>query len=152
MEVEVKPLYYFDEKSLKTIDVDPKLGVKAIVGKYEGKDEYGFHKFIFPDDWAPDEAYRYLLAILEIPPSKPIFEISKLTQDELLERGNCLVIQGEAIHTIISRNKVIYDEEELKRAAKTLIGKPLYLNHDPRQVIGKVINAWFDPELSLIHI
>ena len=150
MEVQVRPPHEFEDGSFKVVDVDPKLGVKAIVGKYEGRDEYGFHKFIFPDDWSRDEAWRYLLAILEIPPSKPIFEI-KVSEGKLwFEKDDKLIIQGEAIHTIISRNKVVYDEEELRKAARTLIGKPLCLNHDPRQVVGRIVNAWFDPERRAI--
>jgi len=56
-----------------------------------------------------------------------------------------LRIRGIAIKATKSRNNNIYLEEELKRAAPTLIGKPVYIEHvSADKAIGKVINAWWD--------
>lgn len=56
-------------------------------------------------------------------------------------------IAGNAIEVGVSRNKVNYSPEELKIAAKTLIGKPLLLNHgdnDVRNIMGKITDASFE--------
>jgi len=56
-------------------------------------------------------------------------------------------IIGNAIEVGISRNKVKYTADELASAARTLIGKPLLLNHgdnDVRNIVGKIIDATFE--------
>jgi len=56
-------------------------------------------------------------------------------------------IIGNAIEVGISRNKVKYTPEELASAARTLIGKPLLLNHgdnDVRNIVGKIVDATFE--------
>lgn len=56
-------------------------------------------------------------------------------------------ITGNAIDVGISKNNVEYTEPVLRAAAKTLIGKPLLLNHeymDVRNIMGKIIAAEFD--------
>lgn len=58
-----------------------------------------------------------------------------------------LYITGNAIDVGTSRNGVYYSEKELMASAKTLIDKPLLLNHgdnDVRNIIGKVVEADFD--------
>jgi len=52
-----------------------------------------------------------------------------LTQFEAFEKDGRMFIQGEALHAGESANRVLYGEDELLRAARTLAGKPLYLNH-----------------------
>ncbi|HID17878.1 TPA: hypothetical protein EYP26_06270 [Candidatus Bathyarchaeota archaeon] len=62
-----------------------------------------------------------------------------------------LKIRGIAIKAGISRNQNIWLEEELKAAASSLIGQPIYLEHvDVANAVGKVTNAWWDPERKAI--
>jgi hypothetical protein len=45
----------------------------------------------------------------------------------------------------MSRNWNVWLEEELKAAASSLIGQPIYLEHiDVANAVGKVTNAWWD--------
>ena len=58
-----------------------------------------------------------------------------------------LYITGNAISAGISRNNVEYSPDVLKAAARTLIGKPLMLNHgdnDVNNIIGKIVEAGYD--------
>ena len=62
-----------------------------------------------------------------------------------------LKIRGIAIKAGMSRNYNIYLEEELKAAVKSLIGKPIYLEHvDVANAIGKITNAWWDDKEKAI--
>lgn len=53
---------------------------------------------------------------------------------------NTIRIKGIALHgDVISKNNRRYAKEELKRAARTFIGKPLTVNHDPTKIAGNII-------------
>jgi len=79
---------------------------------------------------------------------KPVFYKRPIIQEELDIAGEKkLYIVGNAVETGISRNKVDYTPEELQTAAKTLIGKPILLNHDDtdvRNIVGRVIDARYE--------
>ena len=56
-----------------------------------------------------------------------------------------LKIRGIAIKAGKSRNLNVYVEEELKAAAETLKGKPVYIEHvSAGKAVGRVLNAWWD--------
>jgi hypothetical protein len=62
-----------------------------------------------------------------------------------------LKIRGVAIKAGMSRNWNVWLEEELKAAAQSLIGQPIYLEHvDVANAVGKVTGAWWDPEQKAI--
>lgn len=53
-------------------------------------------------------------------------------------------IQGIAVDASISRNKIKYTEEELRKAAKSLVGKPILDTHNSNSVfntLGRVVQA-----------
>ena len=57
-----------------------------------------------------------------------------------------LRIRGYAIHAGTTRNLNQYLEDELVRAASTLKGVPIYLEHiSASNAVGRVIDAWYDP-------
>jgi len=56
-----------------------------------------------------------------------------------------LLIAGEAIHVGETRNRNIFTYAELLRAARTLIGAPIELDHDGGKY-GEIIDAEFDEE------
>jgi len=61
---------------------------------------------------------------------------------------NTIKIKGIAVPAgATSKNKRKYVEEELVRAARTLIGKPITINHDPNRIIGNV--EWAEHEDGL---
>lgn len=64
-----------------------------------------------------------------------------------------LKIRGIAVKAGTSRNWNVWLEEELKAAASSLIGQPIYLEHiDVANAVGKVTNAWWDPgEKALLY-
>ncbi|RLE38232.1 hypothetical protein DRJ17_04505 [Candidatus Woesearchaeota archaeon] len=58
-----------------------------------------------------------------------------------------LRIRGYAIHAGATRNWNLYLETELKKAAQSLIGVPVYLEHvDVNNAVGKVVNAYWDED------
>jgi len=61
---------------------------------------------------------------------------------------NTIKIKGVALPAgATSKNRRKYVEEELIRAARTLIGKPITINHDPDRIIGNV--EWAEHEDGL---
>jgi hypothetical protein len=64
-----------------------------------------------------------------------------------------LKIRGIAVKAGTSRNWNVWLKEELKAAASSLIGQPIYLEHiDVANAVGKVTNAWWDPgEKALLY-
>ena len=69
-----------------------------------------------------------------------------IAQEAKNEDSEVFTIQGKAIYENISMNRVKYEAQELEKAATTLTGKPLMTDHvnSVDNVIGKVINAWYD--------
>ena len=77
----------------------------------------------------PEEKFKWLME----------FKVSEKFVDKPLK------ITGIAIKATKSRNNNIYLEEELRKAAPSLIGKPVYIEHvSADKAIGKVVNAWWD--------
>ncbi len=68
----------------------------------------------------------------------------------LLEKP--LRITGIAIHAGMTRNWHIFLEDELKAAAETLKGKPVYYEHvSADRAIGRVVDAWWDDDVRGIR-
>lgn len=59
-------------------------------------------------------------------------------------KGNKAQFKGVALLPTISGNGKKYVVEELHRSARTLVGKPLTLNHNPTKVLGDVTWAEFE--------
>ena len=59
-------------------------------------------------------------------------------------KGNKAQFKGVALLPTISGNGKKYVKEELHRSARTLVGKPLTLNHNPNKVLGDVTWAEFE--------
>lgn len=65
--------------------------------------------------------------------------------------GKPLRIRGYAIHAGTTRNWNLYLEDELEKAADSLIGKPIYLEHvSVGNAVGKVVDAGWDYEKKAI--
>ena len=63
----------------------------------------------------------------------PEFKIVDAGKDTIRIRG--VAMRGN----VISRNKRRYVADELKRAARTFIGKPITINHDPNKKAGNIV-------------
>jgi len=75
-----------------------------------------------------------------------LFEFAVLSKisESFLEKP--LRIRGTAVKAGESRNRNIYLEDELERAAPSLVGKPLYIEHvEADKAVGRVTAAWWDP-------
>lgn len=67
---------------------------------------------------------------------EPDFRVNKGTSK------NKVIIKGRALFAgVTSKNLRKYVKEELVRAARTLVGKPITVNHDPKRIVGHVIDA-----------
>ena len=64
-------------------------------------------------------------------------------------RGNKAQFKGIALYPTVSGNGRKYVKEELVRAARTLVGKPLTLNHNMKKVKGNV--TWAEEEEDRIE-
>ena len=65
----------------------------------------------------------------------------------LLEKP--LRITGIAIHAGATRNRHVFPADELKAAAETLKGQPVYVEHvSAGKAVGKVVDAWWDEEVK----
>jgi len=61
--------------------------------------------------------------------------------------GNKLMIKGKALFSgVVSKNSRKYVHEELMKAARTLVGKPLTINHDMKRAAGNVTFAECEDE------
>ena len=63
-------------------------------------------------------------------------------------------IKGVALTAnTVSKNNRLYIDEELRRAARTLRGKPINVNHNPKQIIGHVeVAEYEDGNLEFIGV
>lgn len=88
--------------------------------------------------------------------TKPIEpQLKKLKKEWLVKidesYGKPLLIKGYAIHAGATRNWNLYLESELKKAADSLVGKPIYLEHvSADAAVGKVLASGWDPDKRAI--
>jgi len=78
----------------------------------------------------------------DIPVSQELIESFHWAQGFKPFRPN--LIKGVALNVGTSLNRNVYSDEELVRAARTLIGKPLLVNHDPTRLVGQVLDSEFE--------
>ncbi|RLI07709.1 hypothetical protein DRO32_03440, partial [Candidatus Bathyarchaeota archaeon] len=65
--------------------------------------------------------------------------------EEAISLATPLRIRGTAIRAGVSRNWRFYLADELRAAADTLAGKPIYLEHvSAGRAVGRVVRAWWD--------
>jgi hypothetical protein len=56
--------------------------------------------------------------------------------------GRKINIKGKALFAdAVSKNARHYVREEVVKAARTLVGKPITINHDPKRVVGHIVFA-----------
>ena len=102
------------------------------------------------------DAKAYCATIMrkvEKPKEKLVFSSPIIAESKTEGDRKRMFIIGNAITAGFSRNKtmdgkkILYKEEELKRAAEKMVGIPLMLNHDSddvRKIVGKVVEARFE--------
>jgi len=113
----------------------------------------------FIDQYGEEKGKAYYYAWLNkygLDDTKPLEpQLKKLKKEWIVKidesYGKPLLIKGYAIHAGTTRNWNLYLEDELKNAADSLIGCPIYLEHvSVGSAVGKVLSAGWDPEKRAI--
>jgi len=75
------------------------------------------------------------------------------TKPDRVKKKDTMTIEGIAISATESRNGITYLANELEKAAKTLEGKPLMMDHSGsvRDIVGRVIAAKYNSLLEVIE-
>ena len=77
--------------------------------------------------------------------------VGEFTIVERITLAKPLRIRGTAIKAGVSRNWRLYLADELMAAAKSLEGKPIYIEHvSAENAVGKVVKAWWDEDEQAI--
>jgi len=135
----------FQQETLRTIALDEKDGVKAVVGKPNGKHAMEVQSYLFEKShgWTTEKAKEWLETHVGSA-KEHIYALLPFTVNEkVLEKP--LRIRGVAMTAGMSRNFNIYTPEELSAFAGKLVEAPVYLEHvTATNSVGKVTNANWD--------
>ena len=131
----------FDPKSIRTIWISRKQGIKALIGerKAEKEDEMEIISYLFALEkgWTLEKAKKWFEA--------------HTSEKVAAQKENPLTIRGIAITAGMSRNLNIYLEKELKKFAEKLVGAPVYVEHiSALNAVGKVVNAEWNPQARAV--
>jgi hypothetical protein len=134
----------FQPNTLKTIILNEKDGIEAIVGKPVGKDTMEVQSYLFDKTkgWTMEKAKEWFTQHMQANERVFVvlpFEIKEKVTDKPLK------IRGVALTSGISRNLNIYTPQELEAFAGKLVGAPMYIEHVAvPNAIGKVTKATWD--------
>ncbi len=134
----------FQPNTLKTIILNEKDGLEAVVGKPLGKDTMEVQSYLFDKTkgWTIEKAKEWFTRHMEANERVFVilpFEIKEKVADRPLK------IRGVALTSGISRNLNIYTPQELEAFADKLVGAPMYIEHVAvPNAIGKVTTATWD--------
>jgi len=135
----------FQKDTLKTITLDEKEGVKAVVGKPKGKDAMEVVSYLFEKDkgWTVEKAKEWF-GKHHAPAKEHVYAVLPFTiTEKILE--NPLRIRGVAMTAGMSRNFNIYTPEELEAFAGKLVDAPVYVEHvTTANSVGKVAKTEWD--------
>ncbi len=135
----------FQKETLRTITLSEKDGIKAVIGKPQGKHSMEIVSYIFDKskNWTVEKAKGWLQ---KHPDStkEHVYALLPFTINErVLEKP--LRIRGVAMTAGMSRNFNIYTPEELQAFAGKLADAPVYVEHvTAADAVGKVTKAEWD--------
>jgi len=147
----------FKPESLRTIVLDEKAGINAVIGKPKGKDSMEVQSYLFElsKGWTLEKAkawfekhhknefvHEHFLALM------PFKVLEKIAEKPLR-------IRGVAMTAGMSRNFNIYTPEELQQFADKLVSAPVYVEHIAvPNAVGKIVkaewdgqNLWYEAEI-----
>ena len=135
----------FQEDTLKTITLNEKEGIQAIVGKPKGGRTMEIQSYLFSKDkgWTVEKAKEWFDKHF-VPAKEHVcavlpFVIAEKIMDKPLR------IRGLAMTIGISRNFNIYMPQELQSFAGKLVDAPIYMEHVTAQnAVGKVTKTEWD--------
>jgi hypothetical protein len=135
----------FQKDTLKTITLNEKEGIKAVVGKPKGKDTMEVVSYLFERDkgWTVEKAKEWFQKH-RTPAKEHVYAVLPFTiTEKILEKP--LRIRGVAMTAGMSRNFNIYTPEELQVFAGKLVEAPVYIEHvTTANSVGKVAKTEWD--------
>jgi hypothetical protein len=135
----------FQEDTLKTVMLNEKEGIQAVVGRPKGKQTMEIESYLFSKDqgWTLESAKAWFDK-LHTPAKEHLCAVLPFTiAEKMLDKP--LRIQGLAMTTGMSRNFNIYTPQELEAFKDKLAGAPVYLEHVTAQdAVGKVTDTTWD--------
>jgi hypothetical protein len=135
----------FQKDNLKTITLDEKAGVKAVVGKPKGKATMEIQSYLFEKDksWTVDKAKEWFKKHNDTAKEHVYAVLPFTVTEKILEKP--LRIRGVAMTAGMSRNFNIYAPEELEAFAGKLVDAPVYIEHvTTENSVGKVAKTEWD--------
>jgi hypothetical protein len=135
----------FQKETLRTITLSEKDGIKAVIGKPNGKHSMEIVSYLFEKSkgWTVEKAREWLLKHQDSNKEHVYALLPFTVSEKVLEKP--LRIRGVAMTTGMSRNFNIYTPEELKAFANKLVDAPVYLEHvTATNAVGKVTKSDWD--------
>jgi hypothetical protein len=134
----------FQQDTQKTISINEKEGIQAIIAKPNGKETLEIQSYLFSKTkgWTIQKAQEWFNKLH--PTKEHLHVIMPFTvKEKILDKP--LRIQGLAMTTGLSRNMNFYTSQELETFTGKLAEAPVYLEHVSAQnAVGKVIQAQWD--------
>jgi hypothetical protein len=135
----------FQQDTLKTITLNEKDGIKAVIGKPKGKDTMEVVSYLFEKSkgWTLEKAKEWFQKH-HTPAKEHVYAVLPFTiTEKILEKP--LRIRGVAMTAGMSRNFNIYTPEELQAFAGKLADAPVYIEHvTTANSVGKVAKTEWD--------
>jgi hypothetical protein len=135
----------FRQDTLKTITLNEKEGIKAVVGKPKGKDAMDVVSYLFEKakGWTLEKAKAWFEKHHN-PAKAHVYAVLPFTiTEKIMEKP--LRIRGVAMTAGMSRNFNIYTPDELQVFAGKLVEAPVYIEHvTTANAVGKVAETEWD--------
>ena len=135
----------FQKDTLKTITLNEKEGINAVVGKPKGKHTMEVVSYLFEKDkgWTLEKAKEWFEKHHH-PAKEHVYAVLPFTiAEKIMEKP--LRIHGVAMTAGMSRNFNIYTPEELQTFAGKLVDAPVYIEHvTTANSVGKVAKTEWD--------
>jgi hypothetical protein len=135
----------FQEGTQKTVTLNEKEGIQAIVAKPTGKQTMEIESYLFDKTkgWTLQSAQAWF-SKLHSPAKEHLCAVLPFTiAEKMLNKPLC--IQGLAMTIGMSRNFNIYTPQELDAFKGKLAGAPVYLEHiTAEEAVGKVTDTTWD--------
>jgi hypothetical protein len=135
----------FQQGTIKTIMLNEKDGIKAVVGKPKGKDTMEIVSYLFEKSkgWTLEKVKAWFEKHNN-PAKEHVYAVLAFTiTEKIMEKP--LRIRGVAMTAGMSRNFNIYTPDELQAFAVKLVEVPVYIEHVTTQnSVGKVVKTEWD--------
>jgi hypothetical protein len=143
----------FEKDSFRTITIDEKKGIKAVIGKLKGEDATTVQSYLFAKDkdWTVEKAKEWFAEHAKKKEWIPWPGTIKLVE------GVPNLVEGEAIHPCITVHPEEaphirkFLREQITKAAPTLLGKPLIYNHAHVIPNSQVVASHWNENLDAVR-